>query len=255
MNESLTGLADTPDRIYAIGDVHGWLDKLESLHARIACDVQENPCASHAILHIGDYTDRGPDSRGVLDYLAKGAARGEPWINLYGNHDRMLLKFWESPGGRDPMGRLQYFWLHEIIGGATTLQNYGIDIPDEVTEAEGAAYFDAFRAAIPDEHIAFLQGLRPSYRWRDFFFAHAGVKPGLALEDQAEDDLLWIRKPFHICTDDFGATVVHGHTPVKEVEDHGNRIAIDTGAAYGKSLSCVVFDDEGIRVLNGRKLR
>lgn len=244
-----------PDRIYAIGDVHGWLDKLESLHARIAWDLQDNPCASHAILHIGDYTDRGPDSAGVLDFLAKGAARGEPWVNLIGNHDRMLLKFWETAGGRDKMGRPEYFWLHKIIGGYTTLQNYGVDIPDEVTEEEGATYFDAFRAAIPEAHIAFLKGLRSSYHWCDFFFAHAGVKPGVALKDQIDDDLLWVRKPFHICTDDFGATVVHGHTPVKEVEDHGNRIAIDTGAAYGKALTCVVFDDDGVRVLNGMKLR
>lgn len=244
-----------PARIYAIGDVHGHLEMLRSVHARIERDLKDRPCDSHAILHIGDYTDRGPDSRGVIDYLLKLQAASAPVINLYGNHDRMFRLFLESPGGRDHKLRRDLSWLHDRLGGRATLRSYGLDLPEEAQMSDGVEYHAAAIEAVPAEHLNFLAALRDSYHWGDWFFAHAGVSPGLGLIMQDEDDLIWIRGPFLESRRDHGATIVHGHTPVDQIEDHGNRIAIDTGAGYGKPLSCIVIEGASLRILDGAALR
>ncbi len=243
------------ERIYAVGDVHGHLDMLRATHDRIAADLNERPCRSHAILHIGDYTDRGPDSRGVIDFLLAVRASGAPHINLLGNHDRMFRLFLETPGGRDCKLRRDLSWLHDRLGGRATLASYGLDLPDEAQQSDGEDYHAAALAAVPADHLEFLQTLPDSHRWGDWFFAHAGVSPGLGLMMQDEDDLIWIRGPFLESKRNHGATVVHGHTPVDAVEDHGNRIAIDTGAGYGHPLSCVVFQGQTARILDGATLR
>ena len=243
-----------PDRVYAIGDIHGRLEMLRAVHAAIDADLAARPIASHALVHIGDYTDRGPDSPGVIDHLIEGQSRGAPWINLIGNHDRIFLRFLAEPGGRDPLLKAELGWLHPRLGGRETLAAYGVHAPDDA-HMDGAELWRDAVEAVPAAHVRFLLGLRKSWRWRGCFFAHAGVKPGVPLEDQAEDDLAWIRQPFLESRLDHGALIVHGHTPVERVEDHGNRIAIDTGAAYGGPLSCVVFDGEGARVLGGEVLR
>ena len=242
------------DRVYAIGDIHGHADLLRGAHEGIARDLAARPCPSHAVVHIGDYVDRGPDSPGVIDFLLAGAARGEAWINLLGNHDRMFRLFLDRPGGRDPRLRAEYGWLSDRLGGRTTLEAYGVTVPADV-HPDGAGLFDAARTAVPAAHRAFLASLRLSFRWRDVLFAHAGVRPGVPLTEQSEDDLIWIRDEFHQSREDHGALIVHGHTPVDEVEDRGNLIAIDTGAAYGGPVSCVVFEGGGVRLLGGRRLR
>lgn len=244
-----------PARIYAIGDVHGQLEMLQSVHSRIEWDLKDRPVDSHAILHIGDYTDRGPDSRGVIDYLLRLEAAGAPVINLYGNHDRMFRLFLETPGGRDYKLRSDLSWLHDRLGGRATLASYGLDLPEEAQFSEGANIHAAAVAAVPEGHLRFLSTLRDSYHWGDWFFAHAGVLPGLGLMMQDEDDLIWIRGPFLESKRNHGATVVHGHTPVEQVEDHGNRIAIDTGAGYGKAISCIVIEGASARILDGPALR
>ncbi len=242
-----------PGRVYAIGDVHGHLDKLIAVHGAIAADLAARPVSQHAVVHIGDYTDRGPDSRGVIDFLIAG--RDRPWINLYGNHDRMFRRYLET-GGHDPRLRPDFYWLHPRLGGQETMQSYGVVVPADVTKSGGDDFVAAARRAVPDSHLEFLRGLRTSWQWRTWFFAHAGVRPGIALADQVEDDLIWIRAEFHDSAADHGAVIVHGHTPVERVEDHGNRIALDTGAAYGGPLSCVVFEaDDGVHVLGGTQLR
>ena len=244
-----------PQRIYAVGDVHGQLDALREVHEAIAKDLSARPCASHAILHIGDYTDRGADSRGVIDFLLAAEASGAPHINLYGTHDRMFRLFLERPGGRDYKLRSELSWLHDRLGGRQTLLSYGLDLPDEAQTSDGAEWHEAAVAAVPAEHLRFLQSLRDSYHWGGWFFAHAGVLPGLGLNMQDEDDLIWIRGPFLESKRDHGAVVVHGHTPVDFIEDHGNRIAIDTGAGYGRDLSCIVIEGASVRILGGAVLR
>lgn len=244
-----------PARIYAIGDVHGHLDKLIATHERIARDLKARPAADFAIVHIGDYVDRGPDSRGVIGYLAEREAEGAGDVNLLGNHDRMFLRYLEAPGGRDERLRHELWWLHARLGGTDTLRSYGLKLPDGATETRGARLHQEAREAVPATHLSFLTGLRTSWRAGDWFFAHAGVAPGVPLDRQTEDDLIWIRDPFLESRADHGPTVIHGHTPVERVEDHGNRIAIDTGAAYGGPLSCVVLDGASAHVLDGERLR
>ena len=247
----------TPERVYAVGDIHGWLDKLVAVHEAIEADLAARPVASHLVVHIGDYTDRGPDSRGVIDYLIDGAIEAKPWRNLYGNHDRMFLRFLQTPGGRDPMLRQDLHWLHPRLGGVETLNSYGLNLPEAVPEETAAEIHAEAREAVPDPHIRFLTGLSDSYAWKGWFFAHAGVLPGVALAMQDEDDLLWVRGPFLNSKRDHGAVVVHGHTPTEtgEVEDHGNRIAIDTGAGYGGPIGCIALEGGSARVLGGPVLR
>lgn len=247
-------MAAEPDRVYAIGDIHGHLSLLRGVHDEIASDLSARPCNSHAVVHIGDYVDRGPDSPGVIEFLLEGAVRGEPWINLLGNHDRMFRLFLDQPGGRDPRLRAEYGWLSDRLGGRTTLAAYGVAMPADI-HPDGAELHDATQAVVPSAHRAFLTSLTLSWRWRGVLFVHAGVRPGVPLGEQSEDDLIWIRDEFHQSRADHGALIVHGHTPVSEVEDHGNRIAIDTGAAYGGPVSCVVFEGGGVRLLGGRRLR
>ena len=251
----------TPDRVYAIGDIHGHLEALRAVHAAIDEDLRENPVAGHAIVHIGDFVDRGPDMPGTLDYMVSGMAVGAPWINLMGNHDRMFLRYLEAPGGQDRIALQRgVHWRHPKVGGYLTISAYGVPCeagpagPLEDGSAD-VALSNALRAVVPEAHKRFLESLRSHWRWRDVFFAHAGVAPGTPLEDQIADDLIWIRGPFLESRLDHGALIVHGHTPVERVEDHGNRIAIDTAAAYGGPLSCVVFDDDGVRILGGERLR
>ncbi|WP_340107492.1 metallophosphoesterase [Pikeienuella sp. HZG-20] len=246
-----------PDRVYAIGDVHGQLDLLLDAHARIERDLAASPVTEYVIVHIGDYVDRGPDSAGVLARLVAGADAGEPWINLMGNHDRMFFRYLIAPGGRDHQLDPELWWLHERIGGLDTLRSYGLTLPDGATAERGVALHRAAREVVPARHLAFLAGLRRYWFWREWFFVHAGVRPGVALSAQDEDDLIWIRDEFLSSAADHGAVVVHGHTPVEAVEDHGNRIAIDTGAGYGGPLSCLVIDggSGGVRVLGGPILR
>lgn len=244
-----------PERVYAVGDVHGQLEKLRAVHDAIGTDLSRRPVAEHAVVHIGDYVDRGPKSAGVIEFLRQGADEGRPWINLLGNHDRMFLRYLAAPGGRDARLREGLWWLHERIGGVDTLRSYGLGLPDGAGEARGAALHREAREKVPLLHFAFLAGLRRYWAWRGWFFAHAGVKPGVPLSAQAEDDLIWIRQEFLDSRADHGAVVVHGHSPVDEVEDHGVRIAIDTGAGYGGPLSCVAFEGDRARVLGGRDLR
>lgn len=250
----MTGMGAAP-RIYAVGDIHGHLDKLEAVHRAIRDDLAASPADGHLVVHIGDYVDRGPDSRGVIEMAMGLAQAGAPVVNLMGNHDRMFLAFLDSPGGRDHRLRRDLHWLHPRLGGAATLRSYGVEAPEDLDEAAAARLHDAARAAVPPSHLDFLRGLAVCHHAGPWFLAHAGVNPGLSLAVQDEDDLIWIREPFLGSRRDFGATVIHGHTPVERVEDHGNRVAIDTGAGYGGPIACVVAEGLSLRILGGAPLR
>jgi serine/threonine protein phosphatase 1 len=225
--------------IYAIGDIHGHSALLSAAHARIAADKARAGAPDAPVVHLGDYCDRGPDTRGVLEMLCAGIDAGAPFICLMGNHDRMMRRFIAPERLPDPLHR-DLHWLSPGIGGRETLASYGVTPTPRASEAD---LHDAFRAAVPARHRAFLDGLRPSYSVDGMFFCHAGVRPGVALKAQAEDDLLWIRAPFLMATGDFGALVVHGHTPTPQASHFGNRVNLDTGAAFGGPLSAAVFED------------
>ncbi|MFN6952535.1 MAG: metallophosphoesterase [Albidovulum sp.] len=226
-------------RTYAIGDIHGHLDKLELAHARIAADRAAHGDSRAPVVHIGDLVDRGPDSRGVIEFLLQGLARGEPWIVLKGNHDRMFAGFLADPDSHDPGLREGLHWIDPRLGGGTTLASYG------VTGAGERLLFDLHEdalAAVPAAHVHFLRGLPTKLLRGGVAFVHAGIRPGVPLELQSEDDLLWIRRDFLEDRRDHGVLVVHGHTPVESVTHCGNRLNIDTGAGYGNALSAVVIE-------------
>jgi serine/threonine protein phosphatase 1 len=231
-------------RIYAIGDIHGQLELLKGAHARIARDEAQRDGPSQ-VVHVGDLLDRGPDSRGVVDLLMQGQAEGRPWVVLKGNHDRFLPRLADDPDWIDAGLSSGWRWLdHETLGAAATLASYGIE-----AEGERASIRDEVLRRVPPEHLQWLRGLPLWHLTPQALFVHAGVRPGVDLARQTEQDLLWIRKGFLDDRSDHGVLVVHGHSVVERVTHYGNRLAIDTGAAYGGPLSVVVFDDSGLHVL------
>ena len=241
----LLGEAQTPAgmRLYAIGDVHGRDDLLAAVHEKVFADLGARPVADHRIIHIGDYIDRGPKSAAVVERLVDLTARDERVLCLRGNHEAMFLDFLEDPfeGGQNFLAN----------SGATTLASYGVPIEagglSSMRDIIGLLY--ATLENLPVEHRQFMAKLPTSLRFGDFFFCHAGVKPGTPLEEQDSFDLTWIREPFLSSKVDFGALVIHGHTPAEAPEVRPNRININTGAVLGGKLTCVVLEGREHRFL------
>ena len=222
---------------YAIGDIHGHLDLLTEVHALIAKDIETYGAAP--IVHIGDLIDRGPDSRGVVEFLRAGILAGKNWVVLKGNHDRMFTKYLTDMNDHDDGLRADLSYLHPRIGGAATLASYGVknasDRPLAPVHAEAVA-------AVPPTHRRFLESLPTSFSRDTSIYVHAGIRPGIALAAQSETDLLWIRKDFLENPCDHGALIVHGHTAIERPTHYGNRLNIDSSAAYGGPLSAVVIE-------------
>jgi serine/threonine protein phosphatase 1 len=219
-------------RVYAIGDVHGRADLLEKVFLRIDTHETHRPSVRPVHVLIGDYIDRGPASREVIELLIRRAANHEV-VCLKGNHETLLLDFLKNPASlRD--------W--SMVGGRETLMSYGLTPPLKPQAATLKELAEAFRSALPAEHVRFLHALQTSFACGDFFFVHAGVRPGIPLAKQKENDLLWIRDDFLLHEEDFGKLIVHGHTPVRELDIHPNRINIDTGAFATGRLTCLVIE-------------
>lgn len=226
-------------RIYAIGDIHGQIDMLKAAHARIAADKARVGDQQAQVVHLGDYTDRGPDSRAVVEFLRQGVERGEPWIVLRGNHDRMFCRFVRNGIAHDDNIKSGKSWLHPALGGVETLASYGVEAED------GAFEIGHMRAAktVPVAHMEFLESRPLTYVWDDYLFVHAGVRPGVDLAEQDEEDLIWIRDGWLNHKGALPWTVVHGHTALDDATHFGNRIDIDTGAGYGRPLTVLVIED------------
>ena len=227
-------------RLYAIGDIHGHLDLLRAAHALIARDRAATGDDAAPVVHLGDLVDRGPDSAGVIAFLLAGPARGGPWITLKGNHDHMFALFLRQPPERDAGLRADLSWRDRRLGGATTLASYGIDASDDRPEADLQA---EARARVPAAHRAFIEALPLHHVGAGAICVHAGIRPGIPLDRQDPVDLMWIRADFHRDDRDHGGLVVHGHTPVDRPTHYGNRLNLDTGAAYGGPLSVAVIED------------
>ena len=221
--------------IYAIGDIHGQHDALLQALALIQTDGGSQA----EIVFIGDYTDRGPASRAVIDTLIAGTQAGKPWHCLMGNHDRMFSWFMQDYPRHDAHLPVYLYWLHERLGGQTTLASYGVGMRETDRQLEVHA---RAKAAVPHTHVDFLRALKLHHETDDLYFSHAGIRPGVPLPAQSEHDLLWIRKEFHSDTRDHGKLIVHGHTPVACATHYGNRVNIDAGAGYGNPLATVVFE-------------
>jgi serine/threonine protein phosphatase 1 len=229
---------------YAIGDIHGHLDLLLRAHDLIARDQAQH--GSGTVVHIGDLCDRGPDSKGVVDLLMAGMSGGRDWVVLKGNHDRMFAGFLADIAFHDPGLRPDLSWLHPKLGGADTLASYGVAHPADRPLAP--VHAEAVQA-VPAAHLDFLRACPTSFRRDSAIFVHAGIRPGVALPDQDETDLVWIRKPFLEDTRDHGALVVHGHTAIDWPTHYGNRLNLDAGAAYGGPLPPVVIEGREAYVL------
>ncbi len=217
--------------IYAIGDIHGQNAELDAALMRIEADG--GPQA--AIVFLGDYVDRGPDSRAVLQTLIDGQADGRPWVTLMGNHDRYMRNFLNGSGIQHPE---HLEWADPRMGGQVTLASYGVDTdarrhPDDIRA-------DAL-AAVPQAHVDFLDGLALMHVTSDQIFVHAGIRPGVPLDRQTEHDLIWIRDGFLEETGDFGRLVVHGHTALKAPQHYGNRLNLDSGAGHGRPLTAALI--------------
>jgi serine/threonine protein phosphatase 1 len=227
------------DRLYVIGDIHGRADLLDGVIEAIRRDVGGCPPSNALTVTLGDYVDRGPDSRGVLDRLANNPFPTE-FIALKGNHEDLMLAFLDDPMVAD-------HWRH--IGGLETLHSYGIAVGSLMRGRNYEAAADALRVALPQSHRDFLASLAISQIVGRYFFCHAGVRPGVSLERQRDEDLLWIREPFLDSRIDFGKIVVHGHTPAELPEVLPNRINLDTGAFMTGRLTCAVLEGARVRFL------
>jgi serine/threonine protein phosphatase 1 len=223
-------------RIYAIGDVHGRLDLLEQVLARVDTDMATHPTSNAIRVFLGDYIDRGPESKRVLDRLI-GCCAAQPCVCLMGNHETYLSEFLRNPD-------ILSAWRH--YGGFATLLSYGLVPRIETDVQERRELASDLDKILPSSHREFLSNLKPYFICGDFFFVHAGVRPGICLTEQSEDDLLWIREDFLLCEDPFGKVIVHGHTPVLEPEVRPNRINIDTGAYATGRLTCLVLESDEI---------
>lgn len=216
--------------IYAIGDIHGQTQMLDHALALIARDGGDDA----RIVFLGDYTDRGPDSRGVVQKLMDGVAEGRNWVVLRGNHDRMFCRYLADGTENDARILSGKGWLHPALGGRETLQSYGVDPDGEDVVAKA-------QAAVPAEHLAFLESRALWHETDDLIFVHAGIKPGIAMADQEEDDLIWIREGYLNYTDPHEKLIVHGHTAMEYPTHFGNRVDLDGGAGYGRPIVPALF--------------
>jgi serine/threonine protein phosphatase 1 len=226
-------------RIYAIGDIHGRFDLMEALADHIAQEMRTSPAQVAATVFLGDYVDRGPRSFDVVDRLARGDWP-TPVVCLLGNHEDVLLRFLDDP-------TILEVWRQ--WGALETLASYGVDVQPAIRARDYEAVREDFAARIPDGHRRFLMRLETTYSAGEYFFCHAGVRPGVPLDHQAREDLIMIREPFLSSTADFGKVVVHGHTPTQEPVIEANRIGIDTGAYATGRLTALALEGDTRRLL------
>ncbi|MEP3300248.1 MAG: metallophosphoesterase family protein [Pseudoruegeria sp.] len=234
-------------RIYAIGDIHGQLNMLKSAHAMIEADRLRCNDSDALIVHLGDLIDRGPDSRGVIEYLMAGLDAGENWIVIKGNHDRYLTRFYRNGTVTDPRTRAGLTWLDPRLGGEATLASYGVDASEDDDLADVRS--DMLKA-VPETHVAFIEALPCFYETDDLIMVHAGIVPGRPMDQQVENDLIWIREGFLDDNTDHGKLVVHGHTALDTPEHFGNRVDLDSGAGYFRPITAAVFEGRDCSVLS-----
>lgn len=242
--------------IYAIGDIHGQKVMLDHALALIAADG--GPDAK--IVFLGDYADRGPDSRAVIETLIAGRDAGRNWVFLKGNHDKLFTQFVRHGAEHDVRVKSGISWFNPRLGGTATLASYGLvgDMhftPERVNGLEYLAKFtgpngpvdkDGLQAlaqhAVPVSHLDFLDALPLWHETDELLFVHAGLRPGLPIDQQDPEDLIWIRDGFLDSDHDFGKLVVHGHTALDHPQHFGNRVDLDGGAGYFRPLMPAVFE-------------
>jgi len=223
-------------RIYAVGDIHGRVDLLDALHAKILDDANAAKTQSNMVIYLGDYIDRGLHSKSVIDRLLESPLEGFESIHLKGNHEALMLEFLEDASiGRD--------WM--TVGGKATLLSYGVRFAHGRTTKEDIDDLQLqLTDQLPDSHLRFLKSLAMRHSEGSYFFVHAGVRPGRSLESQDDHDLIWIRDPFLTSQDWHGKVIVHGHSTGRQPEMLKNRIGIDTAAYATGVLTCLVLCED-----------
>ena len=234
---SVTASAPADTRIYAVGDIHGRADLLSEITARIDDDIRRRPIAHAVEVYLGDYIDRGPRSKTVLDLLAVRLVANDA-VCLRGNHEAVMEGFLQDPA-------ILPYWLQ--LGGMQTLASYGIELHDG-TEAASAVH-RRFVDALPRAHELVMQCMRYQFICGDFLFVHAGIRPNIPIEHQDINDLIWIRDEFLDSPQKHERFVVHGHTPVPHPDIRHNRINIDTCAWKTGTLTCIAIERSTILFL------
>jgi serine/threonine protein phosphatase 1 len=219
-------------RLYVIGDIHGRSDLLDHMIDQINRDIETLDDRQALTITLGDYVDRGPDSFGVLDRLAHNPFPTR-YIALKGNHEALFENFLTDPS-------IAEIWRRN--GGLETLYSYGIRTSDLMRGRGFDKAAHALSEWVPKEHLAFLASLRPYLSVNGCFFCHAGIRPGVPLEQQSLGDLLWIREEFLNSDEEFEKMIIHGHSPHEWPEVRPNRVNIDTGAFATGRLTCLVID-------------
>jgi serine/threonine protein phosphatase 1 len=229
-------------RIYAIGDIHGRADLLQKLHTLIAEDAAAAPAHTQkTIVYLGDYVDRGLNSREVLDILLAPAPPGLAAVHLKGNHEEAMVRFLDDVA-------IGPAWF--AMGGDATAYSYGVGLPKGLaSEARFGHVWAEMTRRVPTAHVAFLKALPLTYSAGDYFFTHAGARPGIPLDQQSPDDLLWIREEFLAAPGGWDKVVVHGHSATHRPETLPHRIGIDTGAYATSVLTCLVLEGTERRFL------
>jgi serine/threonine protein phosphatase 1 len=241
-------------RVYAIGDIHGYLDPLNDMHDKIEKHLAGNPIARPIIVYLGDYIDRGPESSAVIGALSlvKADNAGIERVFIKGNHEWGMLGFMEEPLA---FGQAYLKW-----GGLDTVKSYGVKIPDVMTQsnvtkgivlpAEYERLSQALKEAVENAgHIEFLDNLEYYHLIGGYMFVHAGIKPDVAINDQDDETMMRIREPFLTSDAQHPYRVVHGHSIFEDVEIKPNRISVDTGFYEQGLLSCVVLEKDAVDVL------
>ncbi|MCA8880529.1 MAG: serine/threonine protein phosphatase [Rhodobacteraceae bacterium] len=231
--------------IHAVGDIHGQLDQLEA--ALDAIERHGEPSAP--VVFLGDFVDRGPNSRGVIELLMRGQTEGRPWICLMGNHDRYVLRFLSNPKYDDPNTSRPLLWTDAPLGGRQTLASYGVDVSEDRRLED--IHADAHEA-IPLSHRHWIARLPRIHETEAHIFVHAGLRPGVPLAEQKEDDLVWIRSGFLDSSHDWGRLVVHGHTALDRPQLYRNRLNLDGGAGYGRPLLPALLEGQEVTLLSRR---
>ena len=224
-------------RVYVIGDIHGRDDLLEILHDLVLEDAQRNPADRRVLIHLGDYVDRGLNTKEVIDRLLSPPPDGFERVCLKGNHEAMMLDFLDDAAAGPG-------WME--LGGKATLLSYAVGVEGGFTASKGFVKAQAkLHENLPEAHLAFLRQLPLTHVEGDYLFVHAGIRPGVPISDQVEQDLLWIREPFLSSTVEHGKIVVHGHTIAGGKPDvTERRIGIDTAAYATGALTCLVLTGE-----------
>ena len=230
-------------RIYCIGDIHGRADLLSQLHSKIEKDATAFQ-GRIILVYLGDYIDRGEHSNEVINILLESTPADYQTEFLMGNHEQVMLAFLQDP-------KANRAWLS--FGGLATLYSYGVELERNYFAVDVEKTANDLFEKLPQDHLAFITSCKESFSCGDYYFVHAGIRPGVGLDLQSIDDKLWIRQEFIDCQDEHELVVVHGHTISEEIEFLPNRIGLDTGAFHTGVLSCLVLEGLEQRLLQTGK--